>query len=194
MAGFGLKHLVVAPVTAETATSITYGTGKVAEHARRAAITYNWDDAKLAGDDKTAEQVKILNDADVEIETTELTPDVAVLLGLEKVKSEGATSTPTVYTMVTVNSQPVGVGYIGVDMINGAKVYTAVWIHKVVFSRNNEERTTKEDTINWQTPTISGKAPCVALDNTGEDQIRDYAEFETEAAAITWLNGLGNVQ
>jgi phi13 family phage major tail protein len=193
MAGFGLKHLVVAPVTAETASSITYGAGAVCEHARRAAITYNWDEAKLYGDDKLAEYIKSLTDADIELETTELTAETAVLMGLEVEKTASATSTPAVYTMVTDQSESVGVGYVAVDFINGEKVYTGVWVHKVTFTRNNEERSTKEDTVNWQTPTISGKCWPLALGTNGENQIRDFSEFETETAAIAWVNSKAGI-
>lgn len=193
MAGFGLKHLVVAPVTAETASTITYGTGAVCEHARRAAITYNWDEAKLFGDDKLAEYIKSLTDADIELETTELTPATAVLMGLEVEKTASATSTPAVYTMVTDQSDSVGVGYVAVDFINGEKVYTGVWIHKVTFTRNNEERSTKEDTVNWQTPTISGKCWPLSLGTNGENQIRDFSEFETETAAVAWVNSKAGI-
>ena len=193
MAGFGLKHLVVAPVTAETASTITYGTGAVCEHARRAAITYNWDEAKLYGDDKLAEYIKSLQDADIELETTELTPATAVLMGLEVEKTASTSSTPAVYTMVTDQSDSVGVGYVAVDFINGEKVYTGVWIHKVTFTRNNEERSTKEDTVNWQSPTVSGKCWPLALGANGENQIRDFSEFETETAAVAWVNSKAGI-
>ena len=196
MAGFGLKHLVVAPVSAETASSITYGTGSVCEHARHAAITYNWDEAKLYGDDVLAEYIKSLTDADIEIETTELTPAVAVTMGMEVVKTAATTGdnpTPAVYTMVTDQSDAVGVGYVAVDFINGTKVYTGVWIHKVTFTRNNEERSTKEDTVNWQTPTISGKCWPLALGTNGENQIRDFSEFATETAAVAWVNSKAGI-
>lgn len=193
MAQFGLKHLVVAPVYTEGTNTITYSAGAVCEHARRAAITYNWDEAKLYGDDGLAEYLKTLTDADVELETTELTPTIAVMMGLEKVKTAATGTSPAVYTMVADVSQAVGVGYIGVDFINGSKIYTGVWIHKVVFSRNNEERNTKEETVNWGTPTVSGKAHPVYLDATGEAQIRDYSEFETETDAIAWVNGKAGI-
>ena len=102
MAKFGLEHLAVAPITAEATNTITYGTGSVAEHARRANITYNWVEGKINGDNQMAEYIKILQDADVEMATTELPPEVAALLGLEKVKTPattGDTATPAVYTM-----------------------------------------------------------------------------------------------
>lgn len=196
MAGFGMSYLVAAPISAETSGTITYGTGAVCEHARRGAITYNWIEGKLAGDNITAEYIKILQDADIEVETTELDDAVAVLLSLEKIKTAattGSTSTPAVYTMKTEIGSPVGLGFIKTMLVNGEKSYQAVWIHKVVFVRNNEESTTKEDTIAWQTPTISGKCNCVMLDASGEAQIRDYSTFETEAAAKAWLNGLANI-
>jgi hypothetical protein len=95
--------------------------------------------------------------------------------------------------MVTDQSESVGVGYVAVDFINGEKVYTGVWVHKVTFTRNNEERSTKEDTVNWQTPTISGKCWPLALGTNGENQIRDFSEFETETAAIAWVNSKAGI-
>lgn len=193
MAGFGLEHLVVAPITAEANNTITYGAGVVAEHARRCAITYNWDEGKLYGDNTLAEYLKKLNDADIEVETTELPAETAVAMGLEKVKSASGTNEPAVYTLKTKTSTNYGVGYLCWDIINSEDVYTAVWIHKVTFTRNNEERTTKEDTTNWQTPTVSGKCWPVMLDATGEDQIRDYAEFDSRAAAVAWLDAKAKI-
>ena len=199
MAGFGLEHLVVAPISAEANNSITYGTGAVAEHARRAAITYNWDEGRLNGDNKLAEYRRRLNDADIELETTELPGEMAVTMGLEKVKTAATTgsgATPAVYTLKTNSNVSLGVGYVCWDVINNEDVYTAVLVHKVTLTRNNEERTTKEDTMNWQCPTVSGKAWPVDLDASGEDQIRDYAEFTgsgARAAAIAWIDGKLNV-
>lgn len=191
MARIGMKYLVFAPITAETNNSITYGTGAQCDHARRGAITFNWDEASLYGDDILAEYLKSATGADVEIETTEMSNDVAVLLGLVKVKS-GSGST-AVYTMKTETSVDVGFGFIQVNIVNGTKFYRAFWFHKATFASDNEESSTKEETINWGTPTITGKVWPVYLDASGEAQIRDYQDFTTEAAAVTFLKGKANI-
>ena len=196
MAKFGLEHLAVAPITAEATNTITYGTGSVAEHARRANITYNWVEGKINGDNQMAEYIKILQDADVEMATTELTPEVAALLGLEKVKTPATTgdnATPAVYTMKSEAKDSVGIGFVACDLINGVKVYTAVWVHKVTFSRTNDEWTTREDNLDLGESTISGKAWPVNLDASGEAQVRDFSEFATEAAAIAWVNAKAGI-
>lgn len=197
MAGFGATCLVVAPITAEAGNTITYGTGARVEHLRRVAITYNWDESKFAGDNMTAEYYNHLIDADVEIETTELDGEIAVIMGLEKVKTaaeSGANATNALYTMKTESGAPCGVGFIQNLLINNVPIYRAIWVHKVTMRPSNENASTKEDTINWQAPTVNGKAFPVNLDASGEAQVRDFREYSTEAAALTWLKSLANVQ
>lgn len=193
MAAFGATCLVVAPITAEGSNSITYGTGVQVNHLRRCAITYNWDESKFYGDNALAEYYRHLNDADVEIETTELDAEIAVTMGLEKVKSAAATSTPTVYTLKTENGDPVGIGFIQCLIVDGDKIFRTIWLHKVSLRPNNETSSTKEETMAWGAPTVAGKAWPVILDASGEDQIRDFSEFETEAAALAWLKTKANI-
>ena len=185
MARIGMQYLCFAPITAEGTNSITYGTGAKCDHARRGAITFNWDEASLYGDDKLAEYLKSATSADMEIETTEMGNSIATMIGLEKVKS--GTGSSTIYTMKTESSVPVGVGFIQVNIVNGTKFYRTFWFHKVTFSPSNEESNTKEDTINWGCPTITGKVWAVTLDTSGEAQLRDYQDHSTYSAAEAWL-------
>ena len=189
MARIGMRNLVFAPISAETANTITYGTGKLAEHARRGNITYNWAEGSLYGDDILAEYIKEATGADIELEMTELDDAVAVLLGLERQVGE---TNATYYTMKTAIATPVGFGFLQVHIVNSVRKYRAIWFHKVTFSPSNEESTTREDSIQWGNPTITGKAWAVDLDNV-ESQIRDYKDFETETAAMTWLKGRANI-
>lgn len=193
MAAFGATYLVVAPITAEGSNTITYGTGKQVKHLRRAAITYNWDESKFNGDNTLAEYYRHLIDADLEFETTELDAEVAVLIGLEKVKTAASTGTPAVYTMKTDNGDPVGIGFVQSLIVDGEKLSRAIWVHKVTMRQNSENATTKEDTLSWQAPTVQGKGWPVMLDATGEDQIRDFSEFEDEADAIAWLKAKAGI-
>ena len=187
MAAFGATYLVVAPITAEGSNTITYGTGAQVKHLRRAAITYNWDESKFHGDNALAEYYRHLIDADLAFETTELDAAIAVIMGLEKVKSAAATGVPAVYTLKTENGDPVGIGFVQSMIVDGEKFSRAIWVHKVTMRQNSENATTKEDTLSWQAPTVQGKGWPVMLDATGEDQIRDFSEFEDEADAIAWL-------
>lgn len=196
MAAFGATYLAVAKVASEGTNSITYTAGSQVEHLRRVAITYNWDESKLYGDNMLAEYYKALVDADIEVETTELTPEVATTLGLEKVKTPattGQTPTPAVYTLKTEAADPVGLGFVQCLIINGSKLFRGVWVHKVTFTAGNEEGNTKEETMNWGTPTVSGKAWPIMLDASGEAQVRDFSEFSTEAAAIAWVKGKAGI-
>ena len=187
MAAFGATYLAVAKIATEGTNSITYDTGVQVEHLRRVALTYNWDEGKLYGDNTLAEYYKHLTDADLEIETTELDAAIAKALGLEAEKTAATSGVPAVYTLNTESSDPVGIGFVQNLIINGVKKARGVWIHKVTMTPSNEESNTKEETINWGTPTVSGKCWPVNLDASGVEQIRDFSEFDTEAAAIAWV-------
>ena len=193
MAAFGATYLVVAQITAEGSNTITYGTGAQVKHLRRAAITYNWDESKFHGDNALAEYYRHLIDADLAFETTELDAAIAVIMGLEKVKSAAATGVPAVYTLKTENGDPVGIGFVQSMIVDGKKFSRAIWVHKVTMRQNSENATTKEDTLSWQAPTVQGKGWPVMLDATGEDQIRDFSEFEDEADAIAWLKAKAGI-
>lgn len=187
MAAFGCTYLAVAPVASEGSNTITYSAGAQVEHLRRAALTYNWDESKLYGDNILAEYYKHATDADLEIETTELDAEIAVTMGLEIEKTAATTGAPAVYTVNTEASTPCGIGFVQCFIVNSEKVYRGVWIHKVSLTPSNEESSTKEESISWGTPTISGKCWPVMLDASGVEQIRDFAEFDTEADAIAWV-------
>jgi hypothetical protein len=191
MAAVGMKYLTFAPITAGTAQSaITYGTGVVAEHAISGNITYNFDEQSLYGDDKLAEYFKGLTGYDIELGLTELDDALAVLLGIER----AATATNiTTYHMVADNTTSVGVGFVQTLIVNGAKSYVGYWFHKATFSINNENAQTKGESIEWQTPTLTGKGWGVELDASNGVQYRERQVFTTEAAALAWLKSKANI-
>ena len=193
MAAVGMKYLTFAPISAETAQSpITYGTGAVAEHAISGSITYNYDEQSLYGDDKLAEYYKGLTGYDIEIGMTELTDSLSVMLGIERTSSAGSPAITT-YHLVPDNMTTCGVGFMQTLIVNGAKSYIGYWFHKVTFSVNNESAQTKGESIEWQTPTLTGKGWGVELDAVNGAQYRDRQVFTTEAAALAWLKAKAGV-
>ena len=118
---------------------------------------------------------------------------MAVMMGLEKQKAAASTGVPAVYTMKTENGDPVGIGFVQSLIVDGSKFSRAIWVHKVTMRQNSENATTKEDTMNWQAPTVQGKGWPVMLDASGEDQIRDFSEFTDEADAIAWLKAKAGI-
>lgn len=193
MAAVGMKYLTFAPITTETAQSpITYGTGAVAEHAISGNITYNYDEQSLYGDDKLAEYYKGLTGYDIEIGMTELADSLSILLGIETVTTTGSPAIST-YHLVPDNMTSCGVGFMQTLIVNGTKSYIGYWFHKVSFSINSESAQTRGESVEWQTPTLTGKGWGVELDASNGVQYRDRQVFTTEVLALTWLKAKAGV-
>lgn len=195
MAFIGMRHVVAAPLTAHTAgTEPTYGTGFVVGMAISANLTINRNNNPLYADDVIAEDDNGITGMEVEIGVDDLTDEVESDMGIaEKVTTGSGTSEVTTYYDSDKPSKDLGVGYIRVRRKNGATTYQAIWIYKAKFNKTSEAAQTKGESIEWQTPTVTGR--CVALNTTGSGELRfrKRQTFETEAAAATWLDGLANI-
>ena len=196
MAYIGLRHPVVAPITAETpGTGITYGTGRVLGKAIAANVTYNRPDNPLYADDSIAENDNGITDGTVEFNADDLTnDDRAAVLGLVALQSSGQSPAPTgVYRLTDAAAPYVGFGYLRVRRKSGATTFEAFWFYKVQFAEESENAQTKGQQIEWGTPTLNGRFMGVQLDSSGAIAYRDNQLFTTEAAAVAWLDGLANI-
>lgn len=191
MAAVGMKYITFAPITSEPdQAAIVYGTGAIAQHAISGSVTYNYDESSLYGDDMLAEYYKGMIGYDLELGLTELANAVATMLGIEKAVTGSGTTT---YKMVADNQVTVGCGFVQTQIVNGVTKYNGYWFHKVTFTLNSEAAQTKGETIEWQTPTLTGKGWGVVLDANNGVQYRDREEFETEAAALAWLKAKAGI-
>lgn len=193
MAFIGLRYPVAAPVTAETdGAEPTYGTGFVVGKAITANLTINRNDNPLYGDDAICEDDNGITAMNLELGTDDLEDDVQVkLLGVKTVA--GTSSAPDVYYDTEEASPNVGFGYIRVRRLRGVTTYQANWIYKIMFSQESENSQTKGETIEWQTPTLNGRAMGISLTNPGGITFRKRASFDTEAAAKAWLKTQANI-
>ena len=191
MAIIGLRHPVASPITAETKGVVpTYGTGFVIGHGIQADVTYNTRDNPLYGDDVTIENDKGITDADITLEVDDLEDTVRVaLLGEVGMGTDAADG----YDLKDKNPPYVGFGYIRVKMKDNVKRYEGFWLFKTQFSIASDSGTTKREQIEWGTPTCNGKGFAIDVDGSGEPSVRRRKVFTTEAAAITWLNGLAGI-
>lgn len=196
MAYIGLRHPVVAPIDTETpGTGITYKAGRVLGKAIAANLTWNRPDNPLYADDAIAENDNGVTDGSVEFNADDLTDDDrAAVLGLVALQSSGQTPAPTgVYRVTDAAAPYVGFGYVRVRRKSGATSFQGIWYHKVQFAEESENAQTKGQQIEWGTPTITGRVMGVQLDSSGEIAFRDQKIFDSEAAAVAWLDGLANI-
>ena len=195
MAFIGMRHVVAAKLTAHTKGSEpTYGasgSGILAGGAISGNLTINRNTNDLYYDDVLGESDNGISSMQLELGLDDLLEDSAeYLLGLTKTTS--GTPAVTTYYETDAAAPYVGVGYIRVRKKGGTVSYQAIWYYKVQFGLTAENSTTKGESIEWQTPTITGKAAGVYVDSSGKASFRKKQVFATEAAAISWLNGLAN--
>lgn len=186
MAFIGMKYVVAATVGTETpGSAITYTGGKVIGKAISGNLTWERNDNPLYADDAIAENDNSVLGGTIEIGLDDLADEARVMLLGEVAVTNGS---DTEYETNDAAAPYVGVGYIRVRRKAGVTSYQAVWFHKVQFSEESEEASTKGESIEWQTPTISGKIMGVQNDSTLANNFRRRATFETEAEAKTWLD------
>lgn len=193
MAFIGLRYPVAAPITAETdGAEPTYGTGFVVGKAITANLTITRNDNPLYGDDAICEDDNGITAMSIELGTDDLEDEVQVkLLGIQSVA--GTASAPTVYYDTEAASPNVGFGYIRVRRLRGVTSYQANWIYKTMFAQESENSQTKGESIEWQTPTLNGRAMGISLTNPSGITFRKRASFETETAAKAWLKTQANI-
>lgn len=193
MAYVGMKNLCVAPVTAETASGITYGTGLLTEHVRKGDITYTYDESDYYGDDRKVDYIKKILDYDVTLEMTNIAPAVLTMLGLEEAITGSGTGAATSYELAGEAEVPVGFGFIQTLRIDGEYTYRGYWFYKTTFSPSDMNAKTMEKNLEWGSPTIKGKGWGVIADASGKTRFRVFQDFETEAAALAWLKGKAGI-
>lgn len=185
MAKVGMRHLVYATVSAETpGTSITYTGGADLAPAVRGSLNYDRSDNPLYGDDVMQDADNGITGFTLDIETTELSAaNEAALLGYTADSTDA-----TLYSVTDATAPYVGVGFIQVLRRKGTVTYRAVWFPKVQFGITSEETQTRQQSIEWGTPTLNGKGFGVYLDSSGKATYRLQKEVATLAAAESFLD------
>ena len=195
MAFIGMRHVVAAKIATETpGSALTYSAGMVVGKAIQGNLTWDRNDNPLYADDAIAENDNGATGGSIELITDDLLDTVrAYLLGDEAITVGTGTSVTTEYESTEDPAPYVGFGYMRVRVKGGETSYQAVWYHKAQFGESNENAQTKGQTIEWQTPTLTGKIMGVNDNASGQIRFRRRATFETAAAAIAWLDSKAGI-
>lgn len=194
MAKIGLRYPVAAVVKTEAEGAITYDTGFIIGRAVSANKTLNSNDNPLYADDAIAESDTSFADGTLELgvddfgstieDTLEIT---AKLLGHTVEEEDGV---KVIKKSADDNAAAVGVGYIKTKKMRNQDMYEATWLYKVKFQLPSENSTTKGQSVEWQTQTITGRIMAASVLNNNYEKT---AMFETESEAKAWLNKLANI-
>ena len=192
-ANVGMVYPVAAKVSAYTVgTSITYSAGVRLAVAVSANVSWNRNDGHFYGDDVELDSDNGVTGYTITFEPSGLSDaNRALLLG----EVSKGSSSAAYYTITDAAAPDVGFGYIRVMRSKAvgsagaaSTTYQAWWYHKLKFAISSEESRTKEQSIEWRVPQLEGTGAGVSLDNTGVLQFADHKDFDTLAAAKTWLN------
>lgn len=199
MAFIGMRHVVAAPLTAHTPGSEpTYGTGFRVGLAMKGNLTINRNKNPLYADDILAEDDNGITSMELELGVDDLSDDVEANMGLvDKVEETTGTGQSAVTTYAYYDTdepaKDIGLGYMRVRQKDNVRTYQAIWIYKAKFSKETEESKTKEESIEWQTPTVKGRCAGLKVRSNGKIDFRKKKNFDTEAAAEAWLDALAGL-
>lgn len=187
----GMMYPVFAKLVSHTDGSLpTYGNGVVIHEARNCTITKTYNDNPLYGDDQIVDDDNGLQALTASFEPTGLSDSDRVLLfGEDEVSVGGLTCQAE-----SDNETPYGgFGYIRKMRDNGTKKFEAWIILKIKFREETQTTSTKEGSIQWNTPTLNGRAAGVYIDSSDKLRFRIHETFDTIAAAKSWINTVLNI-
>ena len=187
MATIGLSRPYIARYT-NAGSTVSYAGGRLLGKATELSIDLNDNNSNiLFADNAPAEQDNQFSGGTLTITTDELRPQALIsALGVvsESLSAVTDITTPGAAWLICNDNQSipyVGFGAVAMKKINGAIKYVGIVLDKVQLSNPNESITTKGETIEWQTPQLSGTI--FRSDNSTHSWKRITTPLDTEAEA-----------
>lgn len=190
MATIGLSKPYYA-IYAEAGGVVNYSDGAVMGKATEANISIETtEDNNLYGDNGLAETDRRFANGTLTLSTTDLSQEVSkAILGLTEqaiTGIDGVTDT-SVKELVYDDAQVtpyLGVGFIIKKKVNGVYKWRGVVLPKVMFSVPEDAATTQGESIEWQTPELTGT---IMRDDSATHVWKKEATFTTEAQAEAYI-------
>ena len=190
MATIGLSKPYYA-IYSETGGVVSYSDGAVMGKATEANISIETtEDNNLYGDNGLAETDRRFTNGSLTLSTTDLSQEVSkAILGLTEqaiTGVDGVTDT-SVKELVYDDTQVtpyLGVGFIIKKKVNGVYKWRGVVLPKVMFSVPEDAATTQGESIEWQTPELTGT---IMRDDSATHVWKKEATFTTEAQAEAYI-------
>lgn len=193
MAKKGLSKLIIAKYSHSDGTT-TYSEGNIPEKMSEYSLDITTtDNNNLYLDNEIAEsEGGEFKEGTLAITTGELMPATSkLLLSIKenKITVGGESVTEYVFDDNT-KSIEVGCGLIELHQNNNEEFYRAIWLNRVKFNIPGGSAKTKEDTVDWQLPEITGS---VMRDAAGDHAWQCYADLPDEAKAVAYLKQKANI-
>ena len=184
----GMMYPVFAPLASHTDGSMpTYGNGIVIQEARNATVNREYANNPLYGDDRIVDDDNGMTGLTISFEPTGLSDS-------DRVKLFGEEAWGTTAQWVSDNETPYGgFGYIRKMRQDGVKKFEAWITLKIKFQEESMTTSTKEGSIQWNCPTLNGRAAGLYVDDTEKVRYQMHQSFDTIAAAKNFINTMLNV-
>lgn len=189
-ANVGMLSPVAAVCSYTPGSAPTYSGGKVIAEAVSAALNWNRADGHFYGDDVELDTENGILGYTLDFEPSGLTDEARAMLLGETVSSSE-------YTINEDASPDVGFGYVRVMRTSGTSgvstTYEGWWFYKLKFGLTSEEARTKEQNIEWRTPTLNGIGSGVQQSSGGKLEYAVHKSFDTKASAIAYVKGKAGI-
>lgn len=194
MASIGLRKPFFAKYAyTESTDTVSYSDGGIlAKAVQFSASVAAGEDSTLYADDELAENERSFSDGTVSLTTDDLTPEAsAAILGMTPVEvTVGQSKFNELVYDDDIAAPYLGIGVIIPKIRGGVHYYRAVVLPKVKFAVPDESATTRGQTIEWQTPQISGT---IYRSDAGKHPYKREATFTSEADAIAYIKQTLNI-
>lgn len=190
MAFVGMQHVVAAKITAKPDNAMpTYSAGMVIGKAIQAELSITRNSNPLHADDVVAEDDNSITAISVSIGMDDFSEEAQAYLGLLK-EVTGSGADDKTYYETSGSADSAGLGYMRVRRKGGITTYQGVWVLDVLFGVESENSQTRGESIEWQTPTVTGKAAAhmITTVDPNDPVFRMKKNFSTAAACIAWLD------
>ena len=186
MAYIGLSQSIVAPLLTEVKGQMpTYASGFFIGEPISVSVSLQRSQVKLQGGDKTVDSDNSVTGGSVTFNTTTIPQSAYPHFGYVEKTVEG--SEVVRYVKTGDASQYVGFGF--VRTIRNANVlsYEATWIYKMQMDEDAINGSTKGDSVQFQTPNLTGTLLGVETDDSGKVHWYEHTTFQTAAEALAYL-------
>lgn len=174
MAYLGMRKPIMAPWLGNK----TYGDPFAFGKAIGIQVTPNYAEGSLNADDEQAEYDKEFNYADVTLNTS------TIPLAAHKIMFGHTVDEEKKSVRFNKDDQAAyaGTGWIASEVVDGKKYFTGNILYKAKYSEPADDHSTKGDSIEYKTPSISGRA------STDEDgDWKETQQFGTVTEALSWI-------
>lgn len=183
MARYGAKHIFWAPITEEPDAAFpTYGASVQLSELRKVSDNPTFLEGKQYGDDNLAEYVNVFSEADVDVEITDLPPE------MEKAVLGASTATVADGSVTRFGANDTapygGLAFVSCIQRSNENKYQVICYPKLKAAMQGEEFTTKEGSITL----AGGKLKFKALACKSSDWKIKSAYMDTEAAAKQFVS------